>query len=113
MARKGGETGDTHINNLGLARRLPVVRLEDDALQLEDVLDVRHELDKVALPPALLLALAVVLDELPRRRVLALGDLLLAARTAVEERKGRLLHVGRELGLAEAVLAEGLVHDGL
>lgn len=51
----------TYIDNCSLSSGFPVIRLQDDLLQLEDILDVSHELDKVPLPPAFLLSLAILL----------------------------------------------------
>ena len=75
----------THVDDGSIARRLPVNRIQDDRLGLEQILDISHELNKVSLPPPLLLPLTIILNKIPRIIVLAPNA------TRMAEAKRRLL----------------------
>lgn len=79
----------------------PVEGVEDEGFGVEEVFDVGHEFDKVALTPALLCADPVVFNQVPAVGVVAPDA------AGVAEFEGGLRHVGCEglLSLAEA--AEG------
>jgi hypothetical protein len=101
-----GDRGDeTHVDYGALAERRPVKGLLNHILKTEDLLDVVHELDKVALSPTLAGIFSVILDEFPRVGIVA------RKLAAVVEREGGLGHVLCQLLLATAVLVEGLLHD--
>lgn len=97
----------TYVDDRNVARGFPVVGVEDNLLETEDVLEVVHKGDEIARPPPLLLALAVILDVVPAVFVTAERAVVV-----VQHGKSCLGHVLRQLCLALAVLLERTVHDG-
>lgn len=95
----------TYIDNAEVASGLPVVGTVDQSLQAEDLLDVVHPLDKVPLAEALVFALAVVLQQLPRVCVSATQF------ARVIQRKRGLCHILLQLCLTALVLLQSIGED--